>query len=123
MPATPGQYVLKFWGGGTLLAASGTITVANPSLTLTTTSAAPGEVVTPAVADGPGNRTDWIGIYVTGASSYLDWVYLNGSKTVPAAGMSNAAAPIAMPTLPGSYTLKFFTGSTQLAVSQAVIVR
>jgi len=32
MPATSGQYVLKFWGGGTLLAASGTITVANPSL-------------------------------------------------------------------------------------------
>jgi hypothetical protein len=44
-------------------------------------------------------------------------------ETVPAAGMANAAVPIAMPILPGSYTLKFFTGSTQLAVSEPVMVR
>jgi hypothetical protein len=123
MPATPGTYVLKFWGGSTLLAASETITVASPSLTLSTTTAAPGEIVTATVANGPGNSTDWVAVHVTGASSYLDWKYLNGSKTPPATGTANAAVPFAMPATPGTYTLKFYAGSTLLATSENIVVQ
>jgi len=122
MPATPGTYVLKFWGGGTLLATSDTITVGSPTIVVSTATAAPGETVTATVAGGPGNPTDWVAIHVTGASSYLDWKYLNGSKTAPATGLTTAAVPFVMPTTPGSYTLKFYAGNALLATSAAVVV-
>jgi hypothetical protein len=123
MPSTPGTYVLKFWGGSTLLATSATITVASPTLDVSVTTAAPGESMTVTAANGPANPTDWVAIYPTGGTTYLDWKYLNGSKTVPATGLSNAALPFVMPTTPGSYTLKFYTGSTLLATSAAVTVQ
>ena len=123
MPATPGTYVLKFWAGSTLLATSETISVGNPTIVVSTTTAAPGDVVTATVASGPGNRTDWVAIHVTDASAYLDWKYLNGSKTAPATGLSGAAVTFTMPTTPGSYTLKFYAGSTLLATSAAVVVQ
>jgi hypothetical protein len=123
MPATPGTYVLKFWAGSTLLATSETITVGSPTITVSTETAAPGEIVTATVANGPGNRTDWIAIHVTGASAYLDWKYLNGTKTAPAAGVSGAAVTFAMPATPGSYTLKFYAGNALLATSAAIVVQ
>jgi hypothetical protein len=123
MPGTPGTYVLKFWAGSTLLAASETITVASPAITVSTTTAAPGEVVTATVVNGPGNRTDWVAIHVTGASAYLDWKYLNGSQTAPATGVTGAAVTFTMPTAAGSYTLKFYAGNALLATSAAVVVQ
>jgi hypothetical protein len=123
VPATPGTYVLKFWAGSTLLATSETITVGSPTINVSTVTAAQGELVTATVANGPGNRTDWVAIHVTGASAYLDWKYLDGSKTTPAAGVTGAAVTFAMPATPGSYTLKFYAGSTVLATSPAVVVQ
>ncbi len=35
--------------------------------------------VTAFVADGPGKPSDWVALYVNGASSYLTWKYLNGA--------------------------------------------
>ena len=34
------------------------------------------------VSDGPGNATDWIGLYPVGAadSAYLSWSYLSGTE-------------------------------------------
>ena len=125
MPTAPGTYVFRFYANNsyTLLAESAVVTVLPITLTASTTTAAPGATVTATVANGPGNRTDWIGIFVTGESTYLDWRYLNGSKTLPETGATGAVVPFTLPTNPGSYTLKFFAGSTLLATSEAIIVQ
>jgi hypothetical protein len=123
MPATPGTYTVKFYSGSTLLATSETITVSSPTLTASATIAAPGDEVTATVASGPGNRTDWIGIYQSGGATVLDWKYLNGSKVAPLSGVAAAAVPFTMPTTPGSYVLRFYAGSTLLASSDAVVVQ
>jgi hypothetical protein len=125
MPITQGAYTLRFYTGSTLLATSATITVAtssNITLTVNTTSVAPGATVTATVANGPGIRTDWIGLYPEGASTYLDWKYLNGSQTAPATALTSATVTIAMPTTPGNYILRFYSASTLIASSATVTV-
>ena len=93
-----------------------------PSITLSATTIAPGGTVTATVANGPGNRTDWIGLYTAGGSTELDWKYLNGSRTAPATGSTGAAVSFTMPTTPGPYTLRFLAGSTLLASSATITV-
>ena len=56
------------------------------------------------------------------ARAYLDWKYLNGAQIAPATGLADAAVPFAMPTTPGTYVLKFFSGSTLLATSAPITV-
>jgi hypothetical protein len=124
MPSTLGNYTIKFWTGSTLLATSATITVsaAAPSVTVSTTSAVAGGPVTTTVTNGPGGRTDWVALYATGASTYLNWKYLNGTQTAPVTGLNNATFDVTMPTTPGTYFFRFYTGSTILATSQTVTV-
>src|SRR6185503_6130120 len=125
MPTIPGTYVLRFYAGNTLLATSATITVAtstSTSLTVNTTSITLGGQLTATVTGGPGFRTDWIAIYPEGASTYVDWKYLNGLQTAPATGLTDAAVSIAMPTTPGTYTLRLYTGATLVATSANVTV-
>jgi hypothetical protein len=123
MPTTPGTYTLRFNAGATLLATSATITVAAPAVTLTldTTTASTGGIVVATVANGPGQVKDWIGLYATGGSTLLDWKYLNGSQVVPVTGVTGASVAFTMPTTSGSYTLKFFTGTSTLLATSATI--
>jgi hypothetical protein len=87
-------------------------------------SVAAGSTVTVGVQNGPGNPTDWVGLYPTGAAdtSYLNWFYLNGSKFAPAAGMTTATLPFVMPGSSGTYEFRLFSnnGFTRLAVSPMV---
>ena len=57
-----------------------------------TVTIAAGEAATVVVSDGPGNATDWIGLYAAGApdTSPLDWRYLSGTTAPPATGVSAA---------------------------------
>jgi hypothetical protein len=123
MPTTPGTYTLRFNAGATLLATSATITVSAPAATLTldTTAASTGGIVVATVANGPAQVKDWIGLYATGGSTLLDWKYLNGSQTAPASGVASASVPFTMPATAGSYTLKFFTGTSTLLATSATI--
>src|SRR6185503_20014649 len=124
MPLTPGTYTIKFFSGSTLLATSGMITVASAaSVTVSTTTVTPGGVVTAQVANGPGSRTDWIGVHLAGNPTYVDWAYLNGLQFAPTVGLSAASVDIAMPTTPGTYQLRFYTGSTLLATSIGITVQ
>ena len=55
---------------------------------------APGATVTVTVAGGPGNALDWVALYDVGGSTELDWKFLNGSRTVPSAGVTEATVPV-----------------------------
>jgi len=80
-------------------------------LTLNTTTTPPGSNIVSAVANGPGNPTDWLGIYAAGSTnqkSFLNWAYLNGSQTAPASGLKSAAVTMKVPVTVGSYEMRFF---------------
>ena len=125
-PTTPGNYDVRLYTGGALLA-NAVISVTakpNPSVTVSSTTATIGAAVTAAVANGPGNAGDWIGLYaVSDPAHYLDWKYLNGSQFAPAAGTGAASVSFAMPMTPGAYVLRFFDfNHTLLATSATVTV-
>ena len=87
------------------------VTVNGGSVAITV---AAGASVTVAVTNGPGNRYDWLGLYVKGTAdnAYLDWFYLNGTKSPPAAGLTAASVPFTLPSAGGDYEVRFFVGST-----------
>jgi hypothetical protein len=129
MPATAGTYNVRFFfDDSTLkLATSATITVSTPTITLSATTVAPGATVTATIANGPGNPGDWVGLYTTAAppSTYLDWKYLNGTRTKPATGLTGASVPFTMPMTPGTYNIRFFLNDSTglLATSQTITVQ
>jgi hypothetical protein len=129
MPATPGTYVIRFYSNNTstLLAQSPPITVAAAtvlSLAASPTTAARGGTVTATLANGPGNEMDWVALYTADGSSLLDWKFLNGSQTTPAA-MTNAVVPFTMPSTPGTYVIRLFLNntSTMLATTSTITVQ
>src|SRR5438034_973523 len=90
MPTTPGTYTVQLLANDTyvVLAASAVITVQNnnptPTISATPTTVTGGGDVTVTVANGPANARDWVALYA--GSTLVDWKYLNGSQTAPAAG-------------------------------------
>src|SRR5256885_2100047 len=62
------------------------------AVALTPDPATVGGTLTATVSNNPGNATDWVGLYAETApdNTYLDWCYLNGTKTVPSTGVTNA---------------------------------
>src|SRR5438309_11659660 len=75
-----------------------------PSLTVTPTTIGIGGSVTVAVANGPGNTGDWVGLYSASApdTSMLDWKYLNGSRVAPVIPVTSATLTFAMPSTTGA---------------------
>src|SRR5207247_2554159 len=116
----------------TLLAASATITVQGtapppPTITVTPTSVAPGAMVTVTVANGPGGATDWVALWPVSApdTGYISGLYLNGLKTAPATGVTNATLQYPMPFTPGTYPLRLSSdiSTTLLATSATITVQ
>ena len=132
MPTQAGTYEFRLFAGNgfTKLATSGTVTViappAPPAVSASATSVQPGAQVTVSVTNGPGNTTDWIGLFQAGASNtaYRGWWYLTGTQTPPPAGLKSASFTVSMPTQAGSYEFRLFAndGFTRLATSAAVTV-
>jgi hypothetical protein len=124
-----GTYELRFFLNNslTVLATSAAITVAGSSITVSATTAIVGQTVTAAVANGPGNARDWVGLYPTGSSSAtvnrLAYQYLNGLQTAPSSGVTGATLSFAMPSA-GTYELRFFLNNslTVLAASAPITV-
>src|SRR5439155_642702 len=123
-----GTYTAQFLVNDTftVLATSANITVQlpPPTITVTPTSVAPGAMVTVTVTNGPGGATDWVAVCPVGApdTGYISGLYLNGSKTAPATGVTNATFQFTMPTTPGLYNLRFFpNNSTTLLAASATI--
>jgi hypothetical protein len=76
-------------------------------------------VVQLGIQNGPGNATDWLGLYLPGApnSAYLGYAY------VPS-GATSATVPFTMPSTTGTYEFRFFANNewTLLATSPTVTV-
>jgi len=82
--------------------------------------------VTIAVADGPGNATDWVALYPAGApnAGYLSWSYLSGTAAPPASGLMSASFTTYAPLAAGTYEWRLFANNswTRLATSSEVTV-
>jgi hypothetical protein len=100
--------------------------VPGPAVTMNTPSVTPGGTISVTVAGGPANTNDWVTLDASGAAdtAYLDWIYLNGTKTRPVTGLSGATLQFTAPTTPGTYNVRFFAsgGWTKLATSGLVTV-
>src|SRR5439155_364749 len=105
--------------------------VTGPALTLnggsTPVTAGPGATLTVGVTSGPGSPKDWLALYAKGApdNAYLDWFFLNGTKSAPAAGLTSASVPFTVPSTLGDYEVRFFSNNTftRLATSPTVTVQ
>ena len=113
--------------------AQGTGTIVNddgpagPAVTVNNASVQPGGVINFTVSGGPGNATDWVGLYQTSgadAGGQIQWKYLNGQNVAPATGMSSATLQFTAPASPGTYNIRFFAsnGYTKLATSATITV-
>jgi hypothetical protein len=131
MPTAPGIYQFRFFRDNTYakLATSPNVTVGAsvPVLTVSTVTASPGQSVSVTVQSGPGNPKDWLGLHAVSAldTVYSDWKYLNGTRTVPASGLTTATVSFTMPTMPGTYNLRLFAngGFSKLATSPTITVQ
>lgn len=72
-------------------------------------------------SETPRASRDWVGIYrpdqIPGGPASLEWAYLNGTRTAPAAPVEAGSLTFAAPALPpGEYVARFFAndGYTQL---------
>jgi uncharacterized repeat protein (TIGR01451 family) len=121
--------------GGLAAGATKTITLqvkvgstGTATLAVTPTIVTVGATVTVTVSNAPGNPTSWVGLYATGTTNndlYKDWKHLNGTKTPPATGLTNATLTFPMPTTAGTYEFRLFAdtnGYTLLATSPPVTV-
>jgi subtilisin family serine protease len=128
VPTTPGQYEFRFFpnGGFTRLATSPAVTVtplppSPATLTVNTTTVAPGGQVTVTLTNGPGGASDWLGFTGVatpdGSGQYLQWVYVG-------AGITTRTWTVTVPNTPGQYEFRLFLngGYTPLVKSPAVTV-
>ena len=96
------------------------------SVTVGSTKAAPGANVTVTVANGPGNRKDWVGLALASDPDrrFIQWKYLTNTQSAPPSGIKAATLTFAMPSSPGVYQFRFFAadGFTRLGTSPAVAV-
>jgi subtilisin family serine protease len=100
-------------------------TFAPSTLTVTNPTVVPGGTIQVVVDNGVVRARDWVGLYpVNGPDfGFLDWKYLNGAQSLPAAGVANATLQFAAPATPGAYNLRLFTvGYTKLATSVPITV-
>ena len=115
--------------GFSLMMASWPITVRSSiTLTLASNTVSVGGTISVTAANGPANPLDWVGLYcppTNGDLSYVDWKYLNGSRTAPATGVTAATVTFTAPGSQGSCDLRFFADNsfTRLASSATVIVQ
>jgi len=99
-----------------------------PTVTVGAATVAPGGAISVSVASGPANRMDWVAVVPASAAdnAYLDWRYLNGTKTAPASGASSAAVQLTAPLTPGTYNVRFYANNSsaqKLATSSTFSVQ
>ncbi|MDO8677398.1 MAG: M12 family metallo-peptidase [Acidobacteriota bacterium] len=113
--------------GFTKLATSATVTVTGPTLAVAPLTVNPGGTLTVTVGNGPGHARDWVGLFCPAAVShvsFIDWKYLNGSRTPPAVGLTGATLTFAAPPKTGTCNVRWFVNDsyTLLATSDTVQV-
>src|SRR5258706_14357410 len=63
-----------------------------PSVVLTPDPATVGTTLTATVTNGPGNATDWMGLFPESGddNTFVTWCYLSGTKTPPTTALTSA---------------------------------
>jgi serine protease AprX len=128
-PTTPGNYNVRLFANDSWkkVATSVPISVQGlaPTVTVATTVKA-GAQFTVTVANGPANVLDWVTLSPASApdAGYLTWMYLNGQRTIPPAGLSSASFQFMAPMIPGTYNIRLFAnnGWSKLATSGSITV-
>src|SRR5439155_823672 len=124
-------YEVRFFANKTFqrLGTTPTVTVAPPPpLTVNGSSGAntqaPSATVSERVRNGPGNPTGRVALYPTGTAdtAYVDWFFLNGTKSAPAVGLTTATVPFTLPNTPGTYEVRFFVNNTYQRLGTAPTV-
>ena len=96
----------KTVSGGRLDANAAVRTCASGDATLTVnmTMVAPGAPIEAVVTNDLPRTNDWVGLYSVGAAdgAFLDWTYLNGTKTPPSQAIGNATVSLPAPSTPGT---------------------
>jgi len=124
----PGHYQVRLFSNNsyTKVATSNTITVAGTVIALTPDPGVAGAPLSAAIYSGPANAMDWVGLFAEGApdSTYLDWCYLNSTKTVPTGGFMNVTVTCFTPPVPGRYQIRLFSNNTftKVATSNTITV-
>jgi hypothetical protein len=137
-PATAGTYNVRLFANGswTKVGTSGNITVSSsqpsppsqPASITATASVAVGGTIAVAITNGPGNPSDWLGLFPSTApdasTSYVDWMYMNGLRAEPGSGLTSASLQLSAPTAPGVYNVRLFSNGTwtKIATSGSITV-
>jgi hypothetical protein len=111
------------------VATSGTVTLQAPPAPSITgpASVVAGGTISFTIANGPGAANDWVGWYCPSTATdaaYLDWKYLNNTKTAPATGLTAATVTFTAPATGGqACNARLFSLATgKLATSGAVSI-
>ena len=91
-----------------------------PTVTLGATSGTAGGTVTATIANAPGTPGDWVGLYDANGTP-VQWQYLNGTQTLPAAGVTSATVTFILPATPGTYHARLFNATYTLVATSATI--
>jgi hypothetical protein len=91
------------------------------------TTVTAGASMSVAVANGPRNATDWIGVCNAGvpvSSTQCDgagysWDYLNCTQTAPTTGVTSATCSLPAPKVAGNYYAVFFLNNTYTVLASA----
>jgi hypothetical protein len=136
-PSGAGNYYAIFFSNNSytvLASAPFQVTVPSPSsasITLNGTSSgttvSAGASISVAVANGPGNPADWIGVCNSGATpapgqcdgAGYSWDYLNCTQTYPTTGSTSASCSLAAPSAGGNYIVGFFSNDTYTVLASA----
>jgi len=121
LPAAAGTYQARFYSASySLLATSGSVVVTMPSVVLSASTGTAGGIVTATIANAPGTAGDWAGLY-DAAGNAVTWQFLNGSQTMPPAGVTSAVLTFMLPSAAGTYHVRLFNGSyTRVATSGTI---
>ena len=96
-----------------------------PSISVTPTTLAAGAIATVVVAGGPGNTTDWVGLYTSDQHILISRKYLNGSTpTPPTTALTAATLEFRMPTPSGgsgNYKFYFLREPSHVLASTTVV--
>ncbi len=121
-PTTAGAYEFRLFKQATFvrIATSPIVTVEAPpppTLTVSTTSASPGQPVTVTLTNGLGGPTDWLAFAPTSAAnnSYVQFIYVG-------AGVTTRTWTVNMPSAPGTYEFRLFKQASfvRIATSPSV---
>jgi len=91
-----------------------------PSITLDAAEGTAGGTVTATIANGPGTPGDWAGLFDANGTP-VQWLYLNGTHTLPAGGLKFATVTFTLPATPGTYQARLFNATYTLVATSGPI--